>query len=430
MRRLLIIIFIIFFTKSVMAAGLSPTEINIRDDIANHTQPQLALLEQLVNINSGTTNLAGVHRVGEIVRHELDELGFKTRWEEEPAKMQRAGTLIAERQGKKGKRLLLIGHLDTVFAPNSPFKRFELHKNSAKGPGVIDDKGGVVVILSALKALQAAHVLDDTTITVILTGDEEDSGKPTSISRKPLIEAAKHSDIALDFEPTVTLATATIGRRGVSRWTLSVQGNEAHSATIFQKEIGAGAIFELSRILNAMRSTMAMTKDVTFNPGVVLGGTALTYDDKRAQATVFGKDNVVAKIALAKGDYRFLTLKQKQAFEQQIGTIVKQHLPGTRSTVSFQAGIPAMSPTEANMALLKTYSEASQDLNLGKVTAFDPTLRGAGDISHVAAIVPANLAGLGPMGAGAHSVSESIELNSLPIQTQRAAILIYRLILA
>ncbi len=420
-------IFILLLTKVSLAASLSSTEANISDYLAHQTQPQLALLEKLVNINSGTTNLEGVHRVGEIVRHELDELGFKTRWEEEPAEMKRAGTLIAERQGKKGKRLLLIGHLDTVFAPNSPFQRFELGKNSAKGPGVIDDKGGVVVILYALKALQEVHALDDRSITVVLTGDEEDSGKPTSISRKPLIEAARGSDVALDFEPTVTLNSATIGRRGVSRWLVTVKGNESHSATIFQKEVGVGAIFELSRILNAMRSTLSKVKELTFNPGLVLGGTSLSYDDKTAQATVFGKDNVVAKTAKAKGDYRFLTLKQKQFFEKKMMAIVKHSLPGTESTISFQEGIPAMSPTNGNLALLKKYSEASQDLKLGKITAFNPALRGAGDISHVAAIVPANLVGLGAMGWNSHSVIEEIQLDSLPIQTKRAAVLIYRL---
>lgn len=414
-------------TQIAFAAELSPTEIEIRDYVIKDKQSQIALLEKLVNINSGTTNPEGVYKAGEIVRPELENAGFKTRWVEEPPVMHKAGTLIAERQGSKGKRLLLIGHLDTVFPPDSKFQQYVMRKNTAKGPGVLDDKGGVVVILFALKALQEAHALDDTTITVVLTGDEEDSGKPASISRKPLIDVARQSDVALDFEPTITLETATIGRRGISEWFINVHGNESHSATIFQKDVGAGAIFELSRILNTMRTRLAGGKNLTFNPGMVVGGTTVNYDEKTTQATVFGKSNVVSKIAMAKGDYRFLNPQQKHSFAMKVTEIVKQHLPGTTSDVTFKDGIPAMQPTARNKKLLTIYSGVSVDLGMGKVKPFDPALRGAGDISYVCSIVPANLAGLGPMGWGTHSVIEAIEISSLPIQTQRAALLIYRL---
>ncbi len=395
--------------------------------INNQRQEQLSLLEKLVNTNSGTANIPGVHQIAEILRPQFEELGFKVRWVEEPANMQRAGTLIAEHPGNKGKRLLLIGHLDTVFPLNSPFQHFKQENNFATGPGVIDDKGGDVVILYALKALHAANALTHANITVVLTGDEEDSGKPSAISRKPLIDVAKHSDIALDFECAITPDTATIARRGTTNWILTTEGKEAHSSKIFQEKIGFGAIYELARILDTMRIQLANEKYLSFSPGLILGGATVAYDKTNSQGTAFGKGNVIAKIAMARGDLRFLTEKQKISTEKKIFAIVNSHLPVTKASITFEEGIPAMPPSSANLELLKKYSQASIKLGYGAVNPLDPGSRGAGDISHIASLVSASLAGLGPFGTGAHSDKETLDIQSLTTQTQRAALLIYRL---
>jgi glutamate carboxypeptidase len=415
------------FCSITQAASLSAVEKQISNYIIQQKDEQLALLKNLVNINSGTTNISGVQQVGEILRIQFAQLGFKTRWVKEPANMHRAATLIAERQGQKGKKLLLIGHLDTVFPKESSFQKFERHENSATGPGVIDDKGGDVVILYALKALQAAHALDNTTLTIVLTGDEEDSGKPTSISRKPLFDAAKTSDIAIDFEWAITSDTATIARRGVTNWILETRGNEAHSSEIFQKSAGYGAIFELTRILNTLLTQLSGEKYLSFSPGLILGGTTIDYDKKHSQGMAFGKGNVIARTTMTRGDLRFLTNDQKLKAEKQMLIAVKRHLPGTTASINFQDGIPAMPPSANNLALLKTYSRASHDLGYGPIKPLDPGARGAGDISHIASIVSANLAGLGALGTGAHSTKETLDINSLAKQTQRAALLIYRL---
>jgi len=415
------------FLSTAQAAPLSVVEKQISEYITQQKDEQLSLLEKLVNINSGTTNISGIHQTGELLRVQLEKIGFKTRWVEEPANMHRAATLIAERKGSAGKKLLLIGHLDTVFPKDSLFQTFERHENIATGPGVIDDKGGDVVILYALKALQFSHALDNTSITVIFTGDEEDSGKPTSISRKPLFDAAKNSDIALDFEWSITSDTATIARRGITHWTLEAQGNEAHSSEIFQKSAGFGAIFELTRILDTMLTQLSGEKYLSFSPGLIFGGTNIDYNKNNSQGTVFGKGNVIARVAMAKGDLRFLTADQKIEAEKRILAIVRNHLPGTTASINFQDGIPAMSPSSSNLALLEKYSRVSNDLGYGLIRPLDPGVRGAGDISHIASIVPANLAGLGALGTGAHSTKETLNIDSLSIQTQRAALLIYRL---
>lgn len=418
------LILMLLFTQ-VAKANNKSIENQISHYINNQQQEQLSLLEKLVNINSGTANMPGVHQIGELLRPQFEELGFTIHWVEEPANMQRAGTLIAEHPGNKGKKLLLIGHLDTVFPSTNSFQHFKRKGSFATGPGIIDDKGGDVVILYALKALHAANALTDANITVVLTGDEEDSGEPTSISRKPLFDAAKNSNIALDFEWAITPDTATIARRGITNWMLTTKGNEAHSSEIFQEKAGFGAIYELTRILDTMRVQLANEKYLSFSPGLILGGTTLNYDKTNSQGTVFGKGNIIAKAAMVEGDLRFLTEKQKINAEEKISTIVNSHLPVTEAFITFQDGIPAMPPTTANLELLKKYSQASIKLGYGAVNQLDPGSRGAGDISHIASLVSASLAGLGPVGTGAHSDKETLDIQSLSIQTERAALLIY-----
>jgi glutamate carboxypeptidase len=413
-----------FTTISIAESNPSTIANQISSYTKAHQQEQLDLLEKLVNINSGTTNLSGIYQTGKILQSEFEALGFNVYWMEEPSKLKRAGTLIAEHAGASKNRLLLIGHLDTVFPANSNFLKFRRNGTYASGPGIIDDKGGDVVILYALKALRAADALKESSITVILTGDEEDAGEPISISRKPLVDVARRSNIALDFECALSLDTATIARRGISRWIITTEGKEAHSSEIFHKG-GFGAAYELSRILDAIRMQFANERDFSFNPGFILGGTALNLDISGSQGSAFGKENVVAQSAMAKGDLRFLTESQKHEAEREISAIVEAHLPGTAATITFQDRIPAMPPTKANLELLEQYSKASQKLGYGKVQPLDPGLRGAGDISHIASMVSSSLAGLGPVGTGAHSIQETLDINSLSIQTERAALLIY-----
>ncbi|WP_342227541.1 M20/M25/M40 family metallo-hydrolase [Rickettsiella endosymbiont of Rhagonycha lignosa] len=415
-----------FFAKIVGAQTLS-TETQIKVYIGKQQLEQLSLLEKLVNINSGTANIAGVHQVGEILRPFFQQLGFKTYWVEEPSYMQRAGTLVAEHSGTKGKRILIIGHLDTVFAKDSPFQKFERHGDKATGPGVIDDKGGDVVILYALKSLQDVNVLSDMNITVVLTGDEEYSGKPTSISRKPLFTAAQHSDVALGFEWATLPNTATIARRGVDHWQINTQGSGVHSFEVFQKPAGYGAIFELTRILNTMREQMSAEKGLSFSPGLILAGASINYKKNYFGGEAYGKDNIIAKTAMATGDLRFITPEQEISAKKKIAKIINHHLPTTMAVFNFQEGIPCMPLTANNIELLKKYSEVSINLGYGPVIALDPGLRGAADISHVASITQANLDGLGPVGTGAHSENETLDIKSLPIQTQTAAVLMYRL---
>ena len=406
---------------------LSNVERRIVEHVDAHAEEAIAMLGQSVNLNSGTMNHAGVREVGRTLEPHLEELGFTVRWVDMPPEVSRAGHLFAERRGDVGKKVLLIGHLDTVFEEDSPFQRFERAGNTARGPGVEDMKGGNLVILFALKALHAAGALEGTSITVALTGDEESPGHPIEISRRDLIDAGIEADVALGFEGGVgSTHSATIARRGSSGWTLAVTGTRGHSSLIFGEDYGSGAIFEVARILNAFHEEVRGEEYLTFNPGVLLGGTDVEYDPGLNRGAAFGKTNVIAQSVVVDGGLRFISEEQKERARAKMRDIVSENLPGTSAEIEFRDSYPAMPPTEGNEALFQLFDEVSRDLGLGAIDAVDPGARGAADISFVAPYVD-GLAGLGPLGAGGHTIEESVELPSIRTATLRAALLIHRL---
>jgi glutamate carboxypeptidase len=387
----------------------------------------LALLERVVNINSGTMNFAGVREVGAVFRGELDALGFTTRWIDGAA-FKRAGHLVAERAGT-GPRVLLIGHLDTVFEADSPFQRFErLDHRTGRGPGIIDMKGGDVVMIHALKALKAANALDRLDLKVVMTGDEELSGEPLSAARAALVEAAKGRAIALGFENGPgDPRTAVVARRGASGWELRVTAKSGHSSQIFRPDMGAGAIFEAARILDAFRETLASEPHLTFNPGVILGGTRVELDVVQARGTAFGKENVIAGQTIVTGDLRTLSLEQLARARKRMQDIVAASLPNVQASLTFDEGYPPLAPSEGNHKLLALYDAASRDVGAGAVGPVNPDRAGAADVSFVAGEVPMILDGIGLMGHSDHSPQETADLSTLPSQTKRAALLLYRI---
>ncbi|HEX7070182.1 MAG TPA: M20/M25/M40 family metallo-hydrolase [Rhodothermales bacterium] len=414
-------------TSLVNAQALAPEEQAIVSYVEAHVDEQIDLLERVVNVNSGTLNQEGVREVGRIFAEEFEAIGMTTEWVALPDSLERAGHLFARTRGTgAGKRVLLIGHLDTVFEPDDPFQTFERHVDTAVGPGVNDMKGGDVIILYALKALQAVGVLDDVAITVALIGDEENPGN-VAVSRAPLIEAARESDVALGFETAIGMEWGTVARRGASMWSLEVTGRQRHSSGIFDEATGAGAIYEAARILDAFYSHLRGEQYLTFNPGVILGGTTVEYDRATSSGSAFGKFNVVPNRVVVEGDLRFISRDQLERARDRMRSIVEtNNLPHTSARITFRDGYPAMPPTAGNLNLLKLLDEASQDLGLGPVKPWDPGKRGAADVSFVAESVDA-LDGLGAMGENDHSPGESIDLTTLPALTARAAVLVWRL---
>jgi glutamate carboxypeptidase len=412
-------------TDAQQRPALSAVERAIAEHAQAHADQGVALLERAVNINSGSLNLAGVREVGKLFSAELESLGFKTRWIDGAA-FNRAGHLVAEHPGS-GPKILLIGHLDTVFEPDSPFQRFQRTGTTAKGPGVLDMKGGDVIIVQALRALAAAGALKTMNVIIVMTGDEESSGDPLTVARETLVAAARGARVAIGFEDgDGRLEHAVIGRRGTTGWTLRVKGTPAHSSQIFRDDIGFGAVFEAARILNGFRSALAGQEHLTFNPAVVLGGTQADFDATASRGTAFGKDNVIAEHAVVSGDLRALSKEQFAQARNAMTKIVSESLPHTSAEIVFDEGYPPMAPTDGNRTLLQMYDQASRDLDLGPVSAVNPDRAGAADVSFVAGDVPMVLDGVGMRGDGGHTVNESADLAAFPGQIARAALLLYR----
>jgi glutamate carboxypeptidase len=408
-------------------AQLSPTERQLTDYVDTHFEASIRLLTTSVNINSGTLNIEGVKKVGELYTRELQQLGFTTEWVSEPDSLHRAGHLVATHHGKKGKHLFLIGHLDTVFEPDMPAGPYtKLNDSTATGQGVNDMKGGDVVIIAALQALASTGQLQDMNCIVYFTGDEERSGTPHSVARHDFIERARTCDVALAFEAAKGLNSVAAARRGASGWIVDITAKTGHSAGILTDSSGDGAIYEAARILNSFREQLGNEQYLTFNPGLIIGGSDIQIDPQGARGTALGKTNIISPAAYITGDLRFLSDGQKDSARQKMQTIVAASLPGAHSTIRFSDGLPAMPPTAGNLRLVSVVSRVTTDLGLGPTIGGDPGARGAGDISDIAQYLDC-LDGLGASGTGAHKAGETINLKEYPWLIKRAAILLARL---
>ncbi len=403
----------------VWGQKISVEEQKILSYVDAHKDEAVALLEKVVNIESPTQNLTGVKDVGLVFKSEFEAIELTAKWIEMPPEMKRAGHLVAETKGSKGKKILLLGHLDTVLSG----EKFRREGNKAFGTGSSDMKAGDVVMLYALKALQNSGLLKDSQIIVMFTGDEESSGRPQAISRGDMFAAAKRSDLALSFEGAVG-NTGTVGRRGSSSWSLEVTGETGHSSQIFNEYMGSGAIFEASRIIHQFYEQLHGEKYLTFNPSIIVGGTEAEL--KNSTGTATGKGNVVPAKVFIKGDLRFISEEQKEAARAKMREIVAKNLPKTSAKISFEDGIPAMFPSPENYKLLEQLSKVSEDLGYGKIEALDPGERGAGDIAYISHLIP-GLDGLGASGRNAHAPGEYADLESMPRLIKRTAVLIYRL---
>ena len=427
-RKALIATLLLSFASPALSA-LSVPEKKMIATIDSENPRSIALLEKLVNVNSGSNNFAGVTKVGGLMRAELEPLGFTVAWV--PMKdANRAGHIIATHKGNgRGKKLLLIGHLDTVFEPDSPFQTWEIKGNKGIGPGAGDDKGGMIVMLAALRAMKAAGTLRAADIEIVLTGDEESTGDPIAIARRDLIAAGRRADVALDYEGLAREDGKDMGstaRRSSSSWVIKATGRTGHSSGIFSASAGYGAIYELVRILDRFRQELAET-NLTYNVGLIAGGATETTDADGIRMSAIGKTNIIPAVAEARGDMRTLSDEQAARTRSRMQAIVAEHLPGTSAELSFpRDGYPAMAPTSGNRAILAALNGVNADMGLREMPELDPLKRGAGDISFVAKDVDSYV-GMGPYSTGDHAPGEAVDLASIPLQAKRAAILMSRL---
>jgi glutamate carboxypeptidase len=421
-------LFLFLMFSAPVFAEFTTEEQRMLDWIDAHAEDANALLEETVNISSGTMNHQGVQDVGVVMRRELDALGLDTEWIDMPPEVNRAGHLFGRNEGS-GTKFLMIGHLDTVFEADDTFQSFVRDGDVAQGPGVDDMKSGNVVIVYALKALQEIGALDDLAVAVAYTGDEEQAGQPISISRRDLIAAGQWADISFGFESAVHFDDkdwSTVSRRSSSSWVLEVTGKQAHSSGVFSEETGAGAIYEAARILSTFYTELRDEEFLTFNAANIQGGTDVEFDEQLNRGSSFGKTNIVPRIAYVAGDMRTISYEQQDRVEQRMREIVARNLPVTSATIKFTHKYPAMAPTDGNRRLESELSQINELLGRGPMSTLNPLQRGAADISFVAPHSD-SLAGLGALGSGGHTPNESLELSSMSLAIKRAAVLIYRL---
>jgi glutamate carboxypeptidase len=318
-----------------------------------------------------------------------------------------------------------------VFEQDSAFQHYERRGSIAEGPGVCDMKGGLAIMVSALRALQTAGALAGADVTIVLDGDEENAGSPVSLSRADLIQAAKSADVALEFE---SLATenghdmGSVSRRGAVDWTLRTSSASGHSSDIFSADSGFGAGYELNRILDAFRRELR-EPNATYNVGLALSGSTASLNNETTGGSASGKPNVIPAQGVARGDLRTLSQEQTASLEGRMRAIVAEHLTGTKAEIEFGDGYPAMAPTAGNRALLSQLNEINATLGFEHMAELDPLKRGAGDISFVADKLD-GLVGLGAAGNGSHAPGETADLSAFDRQIKRAALLIERLSLS
>ncbi len=411
------------------AQGSDPVATKIAASVDSRIPQALQLLERTVNVNSGTMNFAGVREVGDLFQDAFKPLGFKSRWIDGAA-WGRAGHLMLERKGRSGALpVLFIGHLDTVFETDSPFQEWKrLSETSAMGPGICDMKGGNVIMLLALEALKDAGTLDDLHVFIALIGDEEDSGSPIELARRDLIDAAKQCKVVLAFENADgNPNSAVVARRGASSWILKTSGRRYHSSQIFREDIGSGAIFEAARILTAFHDSLTGNPLLTFNPGLIVGGSVTTFDEATSRGTAEGKSNVVADTATVVGDLRTVSPEDLERAKTTMLRLAKASYPHTHAEITFEDGYPPYPSTDGNRKLLEMLDQASRDLGFDPIQPVDPARAGAADISWTAGIVPMGLDGLGLKGSAGHVLDETADLRTLPIQAKRTALLLQRL---
>jgi glutamate carboxypeptidase len=408
-----------FAQQAAVEAPLSAQEQEVIDWLSDKEDEMVALLERLTNINTGTLNKAGVAEVITLLGAELRELGFTSRALpgdviEMPScpgseyQIDVADHLLASKQGS-GKRLLMIGHVDTVFPLNSPFQRFSREGDTAFGPGVSDMKGGLVVMLYALKALNEFGQLEDKAISLMLNSDEEIGSLS---SRKYIEEQAPLHDYGLVYESSGN-NRLTRARKGLGQARFVVNGRASHAGGAHQQ--GRSAIKELAYKIVEIENMTDYESGVTVNVGVVNGGEAR---------------NTIAPCAEALVDLRYPLPQQgldaAKRWEEIFGSVYSYPVDSgeisTNSWISLHR--PPKIPTQESDALL------NKTLSIGKLLGQELTVADAGggtDGSLTQAMGLPTLDSLGSDGTGAHSKREQGRISSLVERAQLSVVLIGRL---
>ncbi|PWU68719.1 M20 family metallopeptidase [Gracilibacillus dipsosauri] len=360
----------------------------MNDYLEKQQENMLYLLEQLVNIDSGTSDKAGVDRIGALMATLYRALGLKVNVFPEA---DYGNHLVVRASQQHKPTILIITHMDTVFEKGTAKLRpFLVKDNRAYGPGVIDMKASLVAVYFAMKALKEIKSKAFYDVEILLTSDEEIG----SVTSKSLIEShAKDKKFALVMEPARKNGAIVSARRGKAHYTLEVFGKAAHSG--IEPEKGRSAIEELAHKIIQLHDITDEEKGIHVNVGIIEGGSSV---------------NTISDHASAEIDVRFRKQEQADQIEQKIEDITSHaDIEGTKVRLEGEINRPPMEKTAKTESLLRIIRKVGDELHI-KIT--DTETGGGSDASFTAAIGIPTVDGLGPVGGNAHREDEYLEIDS------------------
>ncbi|MGY6021633.1 M20 family metallopeptidase [Streptomyces spinosirectus] len=373
---------------------------DLLDLALSHRTRYLQDLSELVAIDSGSYDSDGVNRVADWVHRRLRQTGFTVERVRFPAdgSYQAGDALVARKKGtlpadEGGRRILLAGHMDTVFDRGTALTRpFTLQGSLAHGPGVSDDKGGLLAGLTALEILDEHRWTAYDELVLIATPDEE-IGSPAS---RPLIEhTARGVHYALGLECARENGDLVIGRKGVADFRITVTGKAAHAG--IEPERGANAALAAAHLIVGLQALNGRWDDVTVNVGTINGGS---------------RANIVCAYAELRVEVRAATTADVHRVERAIQDVADHPaVPGTSITVEQLDLCPPMEVTAASRHMLGMARLAAGALGLSLAAA---TTGGVGDANLIAGTGVPTLDGLGPIGGADHTPQEWLDTTSVP----------------
>ena len=371
--------------------------------IEQKQKEMLELIEQLVNIDSGSYMKEGVDLVGSILTKKYQELGFVVEVREEK---EYGNHLVIRHKNANDPKIILLAHMDTVFPEGTVAERpFTIKGNRAYGPGVVDMKSSLVELLYAIQALVHAGSKSVENVEIILNSDEE-IGSPSS--RSLIEERSIGKEYALVMEPARKDGSLVMARRGGGRYTIMVEGKAAHSG--IEPEKGRSAIEELAYKIIQLHDLTDHEKGMSVNVGIIEGGSAV---------------NTVSDSAIAHVDVRISELEQGEYLEERFKEIcATSEVQGTNVVLEGEIGRPPMEHNDQTKSLLDIIKDVGEEIGV-EISA--TATGGGGDASFTSATGVATVDGLGPVGGNAHSDKEYMEIDTLPERTLLLAMTIARL---
>ena len=360
-----------------------------------HQPEMLQLLRRMVEIESPSDDKGAVDKMGEFLAQEFQQLGGQVKVHPASGYGNHLQIHFAGADGQKP--VMLLGHFDTVWPMGTlATMPFRMDSGRAFGPGVLDMKAGITMMMFALRALRESQT-PHRPVTIFLDTDEEVGSE----SSRPITEAvARECEAVLVLEPAQgPQGHLKTSRKGVGDFTIRVHGRASHSGVDFEK--GQSAILELARQVLEVTKFIDLSRGITVNPGVIHGGT---------------RSNVIAAEAWAEVDIRVARMADKAELEQKFAAL-RPFNPECKLEISGGLNRPPMERTPGTVRLLEIAQNLARDLDM---ELGESSTGGGSDGNFTSALGIPTLDGLGAVGEGAHAVNESIQLEEFP---RRCAIL-------